>query len=60
MTPEQLRAIPPQDRVQIQTVVRDMLSGSVSLSYPLRRELPLVFHLSSFRVYKLFNPTLVR
>ena len=55
MTPEQLIAIPPQDRIQIQTVVREKLDDSVFLSHPLRREPLLVFRLSSFQVYKLFS-----
>lgn len=48
-------AIPPQDRIQIQTVVREALVDSVFLSHPLRREPPLVFHLSSFRVHEPFD-----
>ena len=52
MTPEQLIAIPPQDRIQIQTVVREVFVDSVFLSHPPRREPPLVCHLSSFRVHK--------
>lgn len=56
MTPEQLMAIPPQDRIQIQTVVREALVDSVFLSHPPHREPPLVFHLSSFRVYEPFDP----
>ena len=55
MTPEQLMAIPPQDRIQIQTVVREKLGDIVFFSHPLRRELPLVFHLSSFQVHKRFT-----
>ena len=58
MTPEQLMAIPPQDRIQIQTVVRAALVDSIFLSHPPRREPPSVFHLSSFRVHKL--PMLIR
>ena len=54
MTPEQLIAIPPQDRIQIQTVVREKLGHSVFFSDPLRRGPLLVFHLSSFPVYKRF------
>ena len=54
MTPEQLIAIPPQDRIQIQTVVRERLGRSVFFSHLLRRGLLLVFHLSSFPVYKRF------
>jgi hypothetical protein len=60
MTPEQLMAIPPQDRIQIQTVVREQLGDSVFLPHPHRREPPLVFHLSSFPVHKSFDPTFVR
>jgi len=60
MTPEQLMAIPPQDRMQIQTVVCIKLCDSVFRSHPLRREPPLVFHPSNFQVHELFNLVLVR